>query len=120
MMERKDWYAICVMSMSIEDFEKIFGVKPVDIWSFDYDFDREVTWNQNFEIAYQEYLDNDYECNDEDENDDITQIDLSDYDDDDDFYLHDFYEEYEPQEMTCDLTGYCGGTSCPNWYKCHY
>ena len=52
-------------------------------------------WNQNLEIAYNEYA---------------TEIE----------YAEEQEQEYEPHnEMSCDLTGYCSGTGCPNYWKCH-
>lgn len=54
---RKDFYEMCVESLNFEDFARIFGVDPVDIMDFDYDFDRDVTWNMNLEYAYNEFMD---------------------------------------------------------------
>jgi len=55
----------------------------------------EGTWNQNLEFAYNEYA---------------TEIE----------YAEEQEQEYKPHnEMSCDLTGYCSGTGCPNYWKCH-
>lgn len=54
----------------------------------------EGTWNQNLEYAYNEY---------------VSQIEAEQE-----------QEDYEPHdERCCDLTGYCSGTSCPNYWNCH-
>lgn len=51
-------------------------------------------WNQNLEIAYNQY---------------VTEIEYAKE-----------QEQNEPHdEMNCDLTGHCGGTGCPNYWKCH-
>ena len=54
-MSRKDYYEMAVESMSMDDFEYIFGCAPADIQAFDYDFNK-VHWNMNLEYAYNEYL----------------------------------------------------------------
>ncbi len=54
-MSRQDFYENAVYSLSEEDFERIFGVKPLDIMDFDYSFD-EVIWNANLEFAYQDCI----------------------------------------------------------------
>ena len=77
-MTRAEWYELAVQSLTEEFFEEYFGVKPIDIWALDYDFERDVTWCQNFEFAYQAYLDSDYECEDEEEDwSTYTKIDLT-------------------------------------------
>lgn len=61
MMNRKDFYEALVDGFSTNEFVTYFGVEPADIMAFDYDFDK-VKWNQNLEIAYNEYCDS--ECED--------------------------------------------------------
>ena len=31
----------------------------------------------------------------------------------------DYYDEPEDYGCTCDISGICGGPSCPQYYKCH-
>lgn len=56
MTTRKDYYENAVYSLDRDDFERIFGVEPVDIMDFGYDFDRDVQWNYALEYAYNEYI----------------------------------------------------------------
>lgn len=54
-MTRQDYYENLVYSLTHDQFVTYFGEKPLDIWGFDYSFDK-VHWNENLEYAYQEYL----------------------------------------------------------------
>ena len=93
MTERKEFYEMVVGALRDDEFERIFGEKPVDIMDFDYNFDK-VHWNQNLEYAY-----NDFIAGEE--------------------YEDDYDESYaDISNMYCDDTGYCS-SSCPNFFKCH-
>lgn len=54
-MTRQDYYENLVYSLTHDQFTTYFGVEPLDIWNFDYSFDK-VHWNANLEFAYNEYL----------------------------------------------------------------
>lgn len=41
-------------------------------------------------------------------------IDREDEDDDDDYY----YDDDATENMPCDNSGFCVGTSCPAWWRC--
>jgi hypothetical protein len=54
---RAEFYEMCVDSLSATEFERLFGVAPMDIWDFDYSFDK-VHWNMNLEFAYNDACNN--------------------------------------------------------------
>lgn len=54
---RKEFYEMCVDSLSTVEFERLFGVKPADIQDFDYDFNK-VYWNMALEYAYNDACNN--------------------------------------------------------------
>ena len=45
--------------------------------------------------------------------------DIMEYDDDDEEYFYDEIFSGYSENMPCDSTGICGGTSCPNFFKCN-
>lgn len=103
-MTRREYYEMAVEVLTTEEFVQKFGFTPVDF--------EDLTWNFNLETAYNEYMgSNDYYADEEVDEGEI-QIDLSDDDSDGDF---DGYSS----NMFCDDSGYCGGSSCPNFFKCH-
>ena len=51
---RAEFYEELVICLTPEDFKTLYGVEPLDIWSFDYSFDR-VKWNQEMEFSYNVY-----------------------------------------------------------------
>ena len=46
-----------VEGLTHDEFVTIFGCEPADIQAFEYDFDTDVTWNENLEFAYDMYID---------------------------------------------------------------
>lgn len=108
-MTREEYYEMAKGVLSREEFIKMFGIEPVDF--------QDLTWNYNLETAYNEFLNSvDYYADDEvDEG--CIEIDLSDDDFDGDF--EDAFEDDYNSNLFCDDTGFCSGSSCPNFYKCH-
>jgi hypothetical protein len=88
-MTRKEYYKMAVNVLTTEEFVKKFDFEPVDF--------EELVWDYNLETAYNEYMA---------------------YLDDDDLQ-EDFEEALISGNMFCDDTGFCSGSSCPNFYKCH-
>lgn len=39
--------------------------------------------------------------------------------DEEDYFEGEDYEDGYASNMPCDTYGMCGGTSCPNFWKCH-
>jgi len=105
-MTREEYYEMAKGVLTREEFVKRFGIEPVDF--------QDLTWNYNLETGYNEFLSAvDYYADDEvDEG--VIQIDLSDDD-----LQEDFEEALISRNMPCDDTGLCSGSSCPNFYKCH-
>lgn len=93
MTERKDFYETLVKSMGEGDFIKTFGEIPADIYALEYDFEKDVHWNESLEYAYNIFIDEEEE---EDE---------------------DYLEGYA-NNMPCDNTGYCT-SNCSQYFKCH-
>lgn len=56
LITREDFYEMAAENLSHNEFIRLFGCEPLDIFDFDYDFSK-VKWNQALEFAYQECLD---------------------------------------------------------------
>ena len=54
MMNRKEFYEMLVDGFTADEFKMYFRVDPIDIMSFDYNFEN-VKWNFALETAYNEY-----------------------------------------------------------------
>jgi hypothetical protein len=52
-MSRKEWYEMVVESLTEQEFERLFGCKPLNIMDFDYNFNK-VHWSAIFEYLYNE------------------------------------------------------------------
>lgn len=91
-MTRKEYYKMVVNALTTEEFVKKFDFEPVDF--------EELVWDYNLETAYNEYM---------------AYLDDDDLQEDFENALEDDYNS----NMFCDTTGFCGGSSCPNFYKCH-
>ncbi len=55
MTTRAEFYEVAVENMTETEFFRMFGVHPLDIMDFDYDFDN-VTWNASLEYYYNNYI----------------------------------------------------------------
>lgn len=108
-MTREEYYNMAVEVLTIEEFIQKFGFMPVDF--------EDLTWNFNLETAYNEFMSSSDYYADEEVGEGEIQIDLSDDDSDGDFE-DDFDDDYN-SNMFCDNSGYCSGSSCPNFFKCH-
>ena len=53
LMTRKEFYEECVNELTTAEFYALFGVDPLEIWDWDYDFNK-VKWNYELEYAYNE------------------------------------------------------------------
>ena len=91
-MTRKEYYKMVVNALTTEEFVKKFGFEPVDF--------QELVWEYNLETAYNEYM---------------TYLDDDDLQEDFENALENGYD----LNMFCDDTGFCCGSSWPNFFKCH-
>lgn len=104
-MTRKEYYEMVVSVLTNEEFVKKFDFEPVDF--------EELVWDYNLETAYNEYM----AYLDDDLQEDFENA------------LEDGYKAFEDAckalkdgyslNMPCDDTGFCFGSGCPNFYKCH-
>ena len=53
LMTREEFYEECVNALTAAEFYTLFGVDPLDIWDWNYSFDK-VKWNYALEYAYNE------------------------------------------------------------------
>ena len=57
-MTRAEFYEMLVYNLTTNEFTELFGRKPADIQALDYDFEVDVTWSMNLEMAYNLYINN--------------------------------------------------------------
>lgn len=89
-MTRIEYMAMCAECLNEDECRRLFDRDRDEM------LEGTAVWSQSLEIAYNEYCDNSEE---EDED-------------------GDYFEGYA-ENMPCDTYGMCGGTGCPNYWKCH-
>ncbi len=118
MSQERRSYRFVVQSYELEDKWQIMRdvLEQIDeneeLISIEYAVDEHINYG---EYIYSEDDDGYYEeLHDED------FFDLTDFADifEDVEIDEDDYEDFENEEMSCDLTGYCCGPSCPNYFNC--